>query len=146
MRLPHFAGILVFRHGDGREIDRPEVADEARPGDAQADLRVLPRPVELLGFQNLPHGVTDRDQLTNDADVLLRNAVGAATLASSHLDRLAVEHLHQAVRLVEEIAALANMPIAWKINARGTDCIVQFGIDDLGLAVIDRRRKETDRG
>jgi hypothetical protein len=85
MRLAHLAGLRVLADRDGGVVDRPEVAHEARPGDAQLDLRRLPRPVELLGLQHLAHRVADRDQLADDADMLFRDAVGAAALA--HLDR-----------------------------------------------------------
>jgi hypothetical protein len=75
MRLAHLAALVVFRHGHGREIDRAKITDEVRPGDAQPDLRVLPRLVKLLRFQHFTHSIADRDQLADDPDVFLRNAV-----------------------------------------------------------------------
>ncbi len=144
VRFPHFAGLLVFRRGDSREIDRTEVADEARPGDAQPDLRILPRPVELLVLQHLPHGVADGDQLADDADVLLRNAFGAPAFSRSHRDGLAVEHLHQAMRLVEEVAALAHVAIGRQVGLGRIVGIVEIEIDRLWLAVVDRFRKKFD--
>ncbi|GCC48697.1 hypothetical protein chiPu_0032697, partial [Chiloscyllium punctatum] len=66
VRLAHFTGLLVFQGRYDRGVDRPEVADERAPGDAQPDLRLLPRMVGLLALQDLAHGVADRDQLAND--------------------------------------------------------------------------------
>ena len=76
VRFAHLAGLFVLdrRHDGG--VDRPEVADEARPGDAKPDLRLLPGLVRLLAFEDLAHGVADRDQLADDARMLLEDAVG----------------------------------------------------------------------
>ena len=146
VRLAHLARFFVFRQRDGREVDRAEVADEARPGDAQPDLRVLPRPVELLCLQHLAHGIADRDQLADDADVLLWDALSAAALARSHRDGLAVEHLHQPMRLVEEVAALADVAIGRQLEVRQIGRIFQIAIDGLGLTVVDRFREGIEGG
>jgi hypothetical protein len=50
MRLTHLAGLRIFRGRDDSVIDRPEVADEARPGDAQRHLGLAPRLIALLEF------------------------------------------------------------------------------------------------
>lgn len=96
MGLADFAGFRVFRRRDDGRVDRAEGADEVRPGDAQPDLRVLPRPVELLAFQRLAHRIADRDQFLDDPGMLFRNAIGAAALAHRNRDWLTIEDLHQA--------------------------------------------------
>ncbi len=146
MRLTHLAGFLVLRQRDRGKVDRAEVAHETRPRDAQFDLRILPRPVEFLSFEDLAHSVPDRDQLADDADVFFGDAICAATLANLDRNPLAVEDLHRAPGLVEEIAALANMPVGRNVRCRRVGDPLEIGIDHTGLAVVDRFRKDGHGG
>ena len=67
MRLPHLAGLGIGLRGDGGEIDRPEIADERRVGDAQRALRVRPGLIGFLRAQDLAHRVADRNEAADDA-------------------------------------------------------------------------------
>ncbi len=87
MRFSHFAGLCVFGRRDDGAVDGSKGADEIRPGNAQPDLRVLPRSVELLALQNVADRVADRDQLLDDPDMPFRNAVGASALAHHNGER-----------------------------------------------------------
>src|SRR5690606_40180374 len=81
MRLTGFAGLVVFGYRHSGVIDRPEIAHEARPGDAQLHLKIAPRLIGLLSLENRAHRVTDRDQLPDDVDLLFREADSGTALA-----------------------------------------------------------------
>ncbi|MCP2223595.1 UNVERIFIED_ORG: hypothetical protein J2R74_009028 [Bradyrhizobium japonicum] len=61
VRFPNLAGLFTLdrRHHGG--VDGSKVPHEARPGDAEPDLRLFPGLVCLLGLEDLTHGVADRD-------------------------------------------------------------------------------------
>ena len=145
MRLAHFAGLVVLGHRDRREIDRAEIAHEVRPGDAQTNLRILPRPVGFLAFEDLANRIADRDQLADDSDMPFGHALGAAALANLDRDRPAVEDLHDPIGLVGDVAAFAHMAIGRRNEIDGLVIFVAIGVDDVGLAVVDRVREKSDR-
>ena len=64
--LPGLAGVFIHNCGDLGLVDRPEAAHEARMSTAQRQLVLGPRPVGLLGAQNRPDCVADRDHRIDD--------------------------------------------------------------------------------
>src|SRR5260370_36928686 len=108
VRLAHFAALFVLQGRYDRGVDRPEVADERAPGDAQPDLRLLPRLVGLLALEDLANGVTDRDQLADDSRMLGEDAVGTPALLHGNDEGSAVDQLHQGRVLTDEISSFAG--------------------------------------
>src|SRR5260370_31113306 len=90
VRLAHFAALFVFQGRYDRGVDRPEVADERAPGDAQPDLRLLPRLVGLLALEDLANGVTGRAHLADHSRMLGEDAAGTPALLHGDHDRPAV--------------------------------------------------------
>lgn len=146
MGLLHLAGLWILLDRDGCVVDRTEVADECRPGEAEPHLQVAPRPVRLLGLQYLTDGIADRDQFRDDPNMLFRDPVTGAALPDGHRYRRAVEHLHQPLRPVNEEAAFADRAILRpEVDDLG-ELIFQIDINRGRLAVIDVGRKKFDGG
>ena len=74
--------------GDGRQVDRAEIALEMGIGRAQPHLGDAPGQIGGLRAQNLAHGVADADQAANDPGVFGRNAFRSLALADLDLEGL----------------------------------------------------------
>ncbi len=109
------------------------------------DRRRLPWLVELLRLQDLADRIADRHQLADDADMLVRNAFGAASLADGDGRGRAVDHLHQRGVLCDEVAALADRITFGNTLYLAVDVVLRVEIDRLRGTVIDGFRKEDDR-
>ena len=111
MRLPRLAGRLVLSNRHFGVIDRAEVANEGAPRDAQTDLGVLPGTIEFLGFENVPHGVADRNELSDDADVFFRDAIGAAATPDLHGGRQTIDIRTAPSTLVDRFKVSTPSPV-----------------------------------
>ena len=119
MSFARLAGLRIFDDGDCGVVDRTEIPDEARPCDPEFHLAIAPRPISLLCLEDLTHGIADRDQLSQNADVLFGDAIATPTLSSHDCQRGAFDHLHQTELAIDEEAAFPNAGM------------VRFEIDDL---------------
>ena len=72
--------------------DDEEITEEPK---RKPDLEITPGPIGLLSFQHLTDRVSDRDQLRDDPDMLLRHPFAGAPLAHGDRHGQTVEHLHQ---------------------------------------------------
>jgi hypothetical protein len=77
MGLAFLSNLLVGRDGHDSVVDRPEVANKTRIGEAQPDLWRRPGPVGRLGAQQLTDGIADRQQRADDFRRRGREAVAA---------------------------------------------------------------------
>ena len=108
VRLPLLAGLRVGRGGDDGVVDRPEITDERRIGDAQLDLVRRPGGVGGLRAQHVAHRVADRQQGADDFGGFLRNSVAALAVLDRHRLGRAADDLHQAAGLADEVGALLD--------------------------------------
>ncbi len=113
MSLLDLASLGILLNRDDGVIDRSKIPHEARPGDTQPHLQITPGPICFLRLQHLAHRIADGDQLRNDPDMLFRNAIPGAALADRDRYGRSVEHLHQALRSVEEETTLADGAVSW---------------------------------
>ena len=144
VRLAHFAALFVLHRRYDRGVDRPEVADERAPGDAQPDLRLLPRLVGFLALKDLAHGVADWDQFADDPRMLGKDAVCIPALLHRNDDGCAVDHLHQGCVLADEITAFADADADSGCDNRLRLVTIEAG--RLRSAIVDGIRKMEDGG
>jgi hypothetical protein len=102
------AGFRVGRDGDDGMVDRPEVADEGRVGDAQPHLGLRPWAVCRLCAQDLAHSVAERQQGADDPSGLGGNPLPAPALLDGDRSTSAVDDLRQPPGLVDEVGTLLD--------------------------------------
>ena len=142
--LTDLTGLFVLADRDGSMIDRAEFPNKGPPGDAQPDLKIPPGTILFLGFQHLANGIADREQFADNAGMLFRNAVAAATLAYADRHGGAVDQLHEGILAVEEKAAFADFGIiGLQVDDLG-EFFFQIEINDTRLAIIEMFGKQRD--
>src|SRR5690606_6448608 len=112
--------------------------------DPELHLAIAPGPISLLCLEDLADGITDRDQLLENSDMLLRDALATPTFARDDGYRGAVQHLHQAKPVIDEEAAFANAGI-FRIEVDGiAEFELQVDVDIRWLAIVEAIRKFGD--
>ena len=99
MRFPLFAGLRVGDRGDHGVVDRAEVADEGRIGDAETDLRLCPGAIGGLGAQHVADGIADRQEGADHLGGAGGDPLPALALPGGHHDGPAIHDLAEAPTL-----------------------------------------------
>jgi len=122
MVLAFLSNLLVGRDGHDRVVDRPEVANKTRIGEAQPDLWRRPWPVGCLGAQQLTDGIADRQQRADDFRRRGRDAVAALALADCDDNTASVDDEGRIARTLSRARAgqpraSDRSPARWKLRA-----------------------------